>query len=140
VTPPTRPRVTAVHPAGPDHQVATVEGRGAYRRWPCGPCPWVVDNTGEFPPEAFGHSTITAYDCAVSTFACHEAGADHPTTCAGFLLRGAEHNLTVRIASSSGRLDLSQVHDDGRELHDGYRAMAIANGLDPADPRLAPVR
>jgi hypothetical protein len=57
-------------------------------------------------------------------------------TCAGFLLRGAQHNMAVRMACSVGQIDLSQVSDGGHELHDDYRAMAIANGLDPADPRL----
>ena len=36
-----------------------------------------------------------------------------------------------------GDLDRSAVNDGGHELHENYRAMAVANGLDPADPALA---
>lgn len=85
----TPPRVTRVRPAGDQHEVLSVEGRGeAYRRRPCSGCPWRVDQTGVFPAEAFVHSAETAYDMAGRTFACHEHGVDHPMTCAGFLLRG----------------------------------------------------
>ncbi|GJF06703.1 DUF6283 family protein [Pseudonocardia sp. D17] len=134
-------RVTKVRAAGPDHQVVRVEGgTGAYRRQPCGGCPWRVDQTGQFPAEAFGHSANTAYDMAQETFACHESGAEHPATCAGFLLRGADHNLSVRRRLAAGRIDLDRVHDGGHELHEDYRAMAVANGLDPDDPRLGPCR
>lgn len=62
-------------------------------------------------------------------FACHESGAARPASCAGFLLRGAEHNLSVRLAQLQDRLNLSDVREDGRELFDSYRAMAIANGV-----------
>lgn len=37
-----------------------------------------------------------------------------------------------------GRFD--DVADDGHELFENYRAMAIANGVAPDDPILAPCR
>lgn len=133
------PRVTAVRRAGDDHQVVTVEGgsRGHCTK-PCADCPWRVDATGVFPAEAFRHSARTAYDMSDRTFACHQAGVDKPRACAGFLLRGAEHNLAARLGRMRG--EIGEVHDGGHELHADYRAMAIANGVDPADPVLAPCR
>lgn len=130
--------VTNARPAGPDHQVVTVEGghRG-YRREPCPECPWVVANAGSFPPEAFRHSAATAYDMSTHVFACHESGVNGGHTCAGFLLRGAEDNLAVRIGRSKGHYRDDVVEGD-RPLFDSYREMAVANGVDPADPVLAP--
>ena len=147
----TRVAVTRVRPAGDQHEVVSVEGgRGAYRRQPCGAeastperpgCPWRVDVTGRFPAEAFEHSAETAYDMADRAFGCHESGAGSPAVCAGFLLRGAEHNLQVRMrVAVAGDLDLDQVSDGGHELHPSYRAMAVANGVDPTAPALAPCR
>nr|WP_255674514.1 DUF6283 family protein [Deinococcus sp. 6GRE01] len=107
---------------------------------PCPRCPWRVDATGEFPAEAFRHSASTSYDMAESVFSCHEAGMEATRTCAGFLLRGADHNLAVRLGTLSGRYDLTAVTDGGHELHASYRAMAIANGVSPSDPILAPCR
>lgn len=130
-------RVTQARAAGPDHQVVSVEGAAhAYRRRPCGGCPWVTENDGEFPAEAFVHSARTSYDLSQHVFACHEMGAARPVACAGFLLRGAEHNLSVRLRAMHGELDLDQVHDDGRPLHASYRDMAVANGVCPDDPAL----
>lgn len=134
------PRVTAVRPAGDAHQVVSVVGSaGAYRKKPCRDCPWRVDATGVFPPEAFVHSANTAYDMSNNSFACHQAGKDRPTKCAGFLLRGAEHNLAVRLQRMAGTI-ADDVTDGGHALHADYRAMAIANGVDPADPALEPCR
>lgn len=132
--------ITAVRAAGPDHQVLTVEGGGrGYCKKPCADCPWRVDATGVFPAEAFRHSANTAYDMADRTFACHQSGADRPKACAGFLLRGADHNLAVRLDRMRGRI-LDDVSDAGHALHASYRAMAIANGVNPADPVLRPCR
>lgn len=132
--------ITKVRPAGPNDQVVTVEGghRG-YRREPCGGCPWRVENTGSFPAEAFRHSAGTAYDMASHVFACHESGIQGGHTCAGFLLRGAEHNLAVRLGLMTGRY-AQDVHANGANLFESYRAMAQANGVDPSDPVLAPCR
>jgi hypothetical protein len=136
-----RARITDVRPVDENHRVVTIEGgSGEYRRKPCGGCPWRVDQTGEFPAGAFKESARTAYDMAEQMFSCHESGAKKPATCAGFLLRGADHNMRVRLSVITGKIDYSQITDGGLELHDGYRAMAEANGVDPADPILAPCR
>lgn len=92
-----------------------------------------------FPPEAFRHSAETAYDMATHTFACHTAGASSPRLCAGFLLRGAHHNLAVRLDRMRGRI-LDDVVDGGHDLFESYRDMAVGNGVDPEDPTLAPCR
>lgn len=142
--------IRRTRPAGPDHQVVTVAGgNGSYRRRPCGGptstpdrpgCPWRVDATGAFPPEAFEHSADTAADMSGHVFACHESGTDHPATCAGFLLRGAAHNMAVRMRLSRGDIDPEQIDDGGHQLHPGYITMAIANGVDPDSPALAGCR
>lgn len=129
-------RITAIRPAGADHQVVTVEGgQGTYRRKPCKRCPWRVDAVGEFPAEAFRHSANTANDMSTHEFACHDTGLKKPATCAGFLLRGADHNLSVRLKRMQGRIK-GDVVDGGHELHANYRAMAIANGVAPGDESL----
>jgi len=142
MTRPTRPRgtVTRVRAAGADHQVVTVEGgSGGYRRTPCSDCPWREDAVGIFPAEAFRHSAHTAYDLSTHAFACHQSGTAKPATCAGFLLRGAEHNLAVRLKRADGRIR-DDVDDAGHALHASYRAMAEANGVDPHDEILRPCR
>lgn len=134
------PQVTQVRQAGPDHQVVTVQGgKGTYRREPCPKCPWRVDATGEFPAKAFRHSASTAYDLAENTFACHDSGSRKPALCAGFLLRGSHHNLSIRLKMIRGE-HFGDVHDGGHELHANYREMAIANGVAADDPVLAPCR
>lgn len=134
------PRVVNVRPAGDAHQVVTVVGgKGIYRREPCPDCPWRVDAVGVFPAEAFKHSANTAYDMADRTFECHSSGTAKPAICAGFLLRGADHNLAVRLKRMRGEI-VDDVVDGGHELHENYRAMAVANGVDPADAVLRPCR
>lgn len=131
--------ILGVRRAGLNHQVVTVKSTSEvkpYRRQPCATCPWRKDAAGLFPPEAFRHSADTAYDMAENKFACHVSGIDKPTTCAGFLLRGADHNLAYRLDVSHGRIDPAEVSDGGHELHDSYRAMAVANGVSPQDPFL----
>lgn len=126
--------------AGPDHAVLSVEGGGdAYRREPCPGCPWRIDQTGQFPAEAFVLSASTAYDAALNTFACHESGSVKPATCAGFLLRNAANNLGVRFRSMRGQ-DFRDVTDAGIPLHRDYRAMAVANGVPADHPALARCR
>lgn len=129
-------QVIAVSAAGPKHQVVTVEGgSGSYRRTVCQECPWRLDQTGKFPPEAFRHSANTAYDQSMHQFACHMSGSVKPATCAGFWLRGATHNIGFRLALITGKI----VHNEIRDtvpLHHSYRAMAIANGVPPDDPAL----
>lgn len=131
------PTITRIRPADERNQVVTVEGgKGSYRRQPCSKCPWRIDATGEFPAEAFRHSAGTAYDMAQHTFGCHESGAQKPATCAGFLLRGGAHNLSVRLGYMTGRIK-DDVSDGGHQLYENYRAMAIANGVPPDDEILA---
>ncbi len=134
-----KPIIIDMKMAGRRHQVATVlGGNGNYCREPCAECPWRKDMVGNFPAEAFKHSANTAYDMAERTFACHVAGKDNPTTCAGFLMRGAVHNMTVRVKRMQGLM--LDVTDGGHELHKDYRAMAIANGVKPNDPHIADCR
>ena len=124
---------------GEEHQVVTVTGgAGSYRRTPCPNCPWRVDAVGEFPAEAFRLSARTAYDMATELFACHDSGAAKPATCAGFLLRGADHNLSVRLKWMQG--ECLDVQDGGHELHECYRDMSVANGVSVDDPALAACR
>lgn len=132
--------MTRFRRADRDNAVLTLEGGSfAYRRQPCGGCPFRVDQTGQFPAEAFRLSAATAYDAAMSTFACHEAGRN-THVCAGFLLVNSNHNMRIRLAEMTGELDRSQVHDGGCELHESYRAMAVANGVPPDDPAIAECR
>lgn len=137
-----KPTVINVRPAGAEHQVVTVEGgRGSYRREPCSDCPWRKDAAiGEFNAEAYRHSANTAYDMSTHQFSCHQSGIEKPAACAGFLLRGADHNLSVRLAQMNGRIDLRKVKDGGHELYESYRAMAEANGVPADDPTLGPCR
>lgn len=129
-------RVLEVRPAGPDHQVVSVAATGAsYRSAPCGGCPWRCDQVGSFPAEAFVHSANTANDMSTHRFSCHESGADKPATCAGFLLRGADHNLAVRLDQMRGER-YERLSDGGHRLYENYRAMAVANGVDPKHPAL----
>jgi len=133
-------RVINKRRAGPNHQVVTVKGGPfVYRREPCPTCPWRLDAVGEFPAQAFRHSAHTAYDMSFEGFACHESGQKAPATCAGFLLRGAVHNLGVRMKYSQGKI-ADDISDGGHDLFESYRAMAVANGVDPDDPVLAPCR
>jgi hypothetical protein len=132
--------ITAVNPVDETYQVVTIEGgRQCYRREPCGGCPWRVDQTGIFPAKAFRHAANTAHDMSDRQFACHESGSTKPATCAGFLLRGADHNLSVRMKRMRGEIR-DDVHDGGHELHADYRAMAIANGVDPTDQAISACR
>lgn len=131
-----KPDIVRVRPADEHHQVLTVVGGdGSYCKRPCADCPWRKDAVGVFPAEAFRHSANTAYDMAQHTFACHTAGAGKPKLCAGFLLRGAEHNLSVRLKRMHGAIG-DDVTDGGHALHASYADMAIANGVDPEDSAL----
>jgi hypothetical protein len=54
-------------------------------------------------------------------------------------LRGAVHNLSVRLKSAVGQLR-QDVGDGGHALFESYRAMAIANGVAPGDAALVRCR
>jgi hypothetical protein len=125
-------KVTKITPVDDSNQVLSLEGVGGFRTRVCLGCPWRVANDGEFPADAFVASAVTAYDAAPNMFGCHESGKDAALTCAGFLLRNSRHNLGVRMALGSGRLNFAHVQEPGEELHESYREMAVANGV-PAD-------
>jgi Family of unknown function (DUF6283) len=111
-----------------------------YRHEPCAECPWRRDvPTGHFPPERFKALANTAYDMSCVQFACHLSAENRPRTCTGFLLRGAEHNLAVRIHKSYGRIDPARLRASV-PLYNSYRQMAVANGVDPDDPALEQCR
>jgi hypothetical protein len=63
------------------------------------------------------------------------SGSAKPATCAGFLLRGATHNIAFRLAVATGKIDPRELCETV-PLHPSYRAMAEANGLLPDDPAL----
>lgn len=136
--------IVARRPAGAKHCVAEglvgAESPYQYRKTPCDECPWRRDTQpGAFPAEAYRISANTAHDLSGHQFACHMAGLKF-TTCAGFLLRGADHNLAVRKASFNGDLDQSKVSDGGFPLYESYREMAEANGVPADDPALEKCR
>lgn len=136
------PEIIRVRPSGDGlwAVVTTIGSDRAYQKTPCPRCPWRLDAPiGAFPAQAYRDSAHTAYDVAESLFGCHATARTNPATCAGFLLRGAFDNLSVRIAITLGRLDMDAVHSPVG-LYANYRAMAIANGVSPDDPVLAPCR
>ncbi|MGV9534415.1 DUF6283 family protein [Streptosporangium sandarakinum] len=105
-----------------------------HRDHPCKRCPFRADAVGTFPQKVFRHSAPTSYDLAVTTFGCHSPEED-VQVCAGFLLVAAADDLAVRMSDR----DYSDVHSNV-ELFGSYRQMAIAKGVDPGDPVLAPCR
>jgi Family of unknown function (DUF6283) len=130
-------RVTEIRPAGEDHQVVTVVGgNSGYRRKVCSDCPWRKDAVGKFPAEAFKHSANTSYDMSDHVFSCHQSGIKKPATCAGFLMRGADNNMAIRIKYIKGEITNDLVEEADIPLHDNYREMAIANGVELDDESL----
>lgn len=110
------------------------------QRRPCAECPWRVDvDPGQFPAERYRLLAATAYDLSYRIFACHKSIEGRDAVCAGFLERGADHNLAIRFAYMRRELELLD-RSGGLPLHPDYRAMAIANGVDPEDPILQPCR
>lgn len=106
---------------------------------PCAACPWRKDVApGEFRAERYRKLAASAYDRSFVIFACHKSKEGGEIACAGFLERGADHNLAVRLAYM-GRLEFKD-RSGGLELHEDYRALAVANGVEPDDPALAPCR
>lgn len=67
------------------------------------------------------------------------SGSDKSAVCAGFLLRGAEHNIGVRLRYACGDIEPDSIRSDV-QLYESYREMAEANGVEPADPKLTPCR
>lgn len=137
-----QPKIVMVRPAGDGKWgVVTVERQGNdHKTEPCPRCPWRLDApVGAFPPQVFRDSARTTYDMATHTFGCHGSARNRPQTCAGFLLRGASDNLTVRLALIKGRIDPDSISSPV-ELYANYREMAIANGVDPDDNALTQCR
>lgn len=133
------PKIIRSKHADENHQVLTVAGPGGrHRRTPCSDCPWRKDAVGIFPAEAFRISANTAEDMAETKFGCHQSGSEKTATCAGFLLRGADHNLSIRLLRSRG--EIPEPDDAGLDLFEDYFDMAVANGVDPNDPALKAVR
>ena len=95
--------------------------------------------TGVFPVERFREMAHTAADMDRGLFQCHRTNGDAPLICAGFLERGADHNLTVRLAYMDGRLERTD-RSGGAPMYRDYREMAVANGVDPGDERLEQCR
>lgn len=67
------------------------------------------------------------------------SGSDKSAVCAGFLLRGAEHNIGIRLRYACGDIEPNSIKSNV-ELYGSYREMAEVNGVDPADPKLARCR
>lgn len=108
---------------------------------PCAECPWRRDvAAGQFTADRYRALASTGEDMAMTLFACHKSPDERPFTCAGFLLRGGAHNLTLRLAYARGEIVPESVSDGGYPLYRDYREMAVANGVDPLDPALARVR
>ncbi len=108
---------------------------------PCTECPWRTDVApGRFPPERFATLAASAYDMSHVIFACHKSPDGREFACAGFLMRGAGHNLACRMAGANKRLDRREISDGGHPLFDNYREMAEANGVLPSDPALRDCR
>lgn len=129
-----------VKKAGTGYQVTTLRlensGKLLHRKQPCEECPWRIDaDIGAFPAEAFRLSANTAQDLSGHLFSCHMSGTCKPAICAGFLLRGADDNMAVRMAAAVGLYDPGSVSSEV-ELYDSYRDMAEANGVSPMDPAL----
>tara|TARA_A200000159_G_scaffold117798_1_gene111524 strand:+ start:78 stop:515 length:438 start_codon:yes stop_codon:yes gene_type:complete len=125
--------------ADKNHQVVSVSSNedAQYMKKPCQTCPWRKDAVGVFPAEAFRISANTSYDMSERTFGCHTTGVERPKTCAGFLLKGSAHNLSVRLGLMKGIYDLDKVSDNGLDLFPNYKSMAVANGVSPDDDSLA---
>lgn len=125
-------KVLRARQADENHQVVSVvTDQSSYMKKPCADCPWRKDAVGEFPAEAFRISAPTSYDMSRDVFSCHTSGCEQPKACAGFLLNGAYHSMAIRLGRIRGLYQ--DVQDGGHELFDSYKAMAIANGVDPDD-------
>lgn len=111
---PKKPIETSRLVADANHEVVTVRGgEDGFMRRPCQDCPWRKDSVGIFPAEAFRISAHTSYDMNDHQFGCHSSGTKSPKICAGFLLKGAKHNLAVRLSLFQGKFDLDRVSDGG---------------------------
>lgn len=110
-------------------------------RKPCSECPWRTDvQPYRFKPERYRNLASSAEDISFILFACHKTNDGKEVACAGFLLRGATHNMAVRMARVRGDIKDGDVSDGGFPLFDNYRAMAAANGVPRSHRALKHVR
>ena len=84
-------------------------------------------------------SANRAYDQSMHQFAYHVSGSENPASCTGFLLRDATHNIGLRLAPITGKIDPNELREMV-PLHPSYRAMAEANAVPPDDPALRSTR
>lgn len=68
-------------------------------------------------------------------FQCHRTTDERPFVCGGFLARGADHNLSIRLTRMRGDLPPFR-GEDHAPLYDDYREMAVSNGVNSSDPIL----
>lgn len=108
-----------------------------HAKTPCAECPWRRDvPVGKFPAERYRLLAPTAYDMAVSVFACHMSKDEKPFACAGFLIMSAAHNFSVRMA----RINIRDAVKSPYPLYETYRRLAIANGVSARDASLKQCR
>jgi hypothetical protein len=98
----------------------------------CDECPWRRDvAVGRFPPERFIELASTSVQHIGPLFACHVTPEGGEHACVGWLLVDGVENLRVRIAISTGELNLRRLVARG-ELYNSFGEMAEANGV-PAE-------
>lgn len=116
------------------------EGEMLARKKPCENCPWRKDVApGEFDQDRYRELARCGEDMSLVLFTCHKSTEIDPVVCAGFLERGATHNLSVRLALMANRLQPMD-RSGGHDLYPNYRAMAVAQGIHADDPAMARCR
>jgi hypothetical protein len=78
-------------------------------------------------------SANRTYDQSMHQFACQVSDSENPASCTVFLLRDATHNIGLRLAPITGKIDPNELREMV-PLHPSYRAMAEANAVPPDDP------
>lgn len=112
---------------------------------PCAECPWRRDQpVGRFPASRYRALADTSAGPTGSAppeapmFACHKTAEGREIACAGWLAAEGHGHVGVRLAIAFGRLDASALQPAAGwpALFDSYADLAVANGVDPDDPRL----
>lgn len=103
----------------------------------CTECPFRRDVApGRFKPARFIALADTARPGGLpSIFACHKSPFGSEMACAGFLLTCGHDSNRVRLAMSSGRLNMADIKSDA-PLYSTYREMAVANRVRADHPAL----
>lgn len=98
----------------------------------CDECPWRRDvAVGRFPPERYKALENTCKQIfGGPIFACHKTHEGNERACAGFLLVEGWENISVRLAASAKRFDMSEI-TAAAPLYGSFAEMAVANGYDP---------